>query len=161
MAQQRMMHGAVLDFVTPDEIAALIPRPEQVSRVRATAQVQLNAAGNGTDEVYKVPSGYEFGARRVSMYLVGGGGADPTTGAVALTGAGKGVAYLRSGQFIEWGQPQYGSTVQVPGVQTWGSEQGPYLRNAEVFEVLALGLTASGILTVILEGLLKRPSTES
>ena len=31
------------------------------------------------------------------------------------------------------------------------------LRNAEVFEVMALGLTASTILTIILEGLLHRP----
>jgi hypothetical protein len=154
MAQQRVMHGAVLDMVTPDEMAQLIPRPPEVTRIRATTQVQLDATGNGRDDVYKVPTGYEFAGRRVSMYLVIN---DPTTGAVPLTGAGKGVAYLRSGAFIEWGQPAYGGTVQVPGVQTWGSEQGPYLRNAEVFQVNALGLTASSILTVILEGLLRRP----
>jgi len=154
MAQQRIMHGATVDFVTPDELMKLIPRPPEVSRIRATAQVQLNAAGNGQDEVYKVPTGYEFAARRVTAYITV---SDPTTGAVALTGAGKGLAYLRSGAFIEWAQPQYGGTVQVPGVQTWGREQGPYLRNAEVFEVMALGLTASTILTVILEGLLHRP----
>lgn len=158
MAQQRIMHGAMVDFVTPDEVLSLIPRPPEVTRIRATQQVQLGAQGNGQDEVYKVPTGYEFGARRVSMYLSVG---DPTTGAVALTGAGKGVAYLRSGTFIEWAQPQYGSAVQIPGVQTWGSEQGPYLRNAEVFEVLAVGLTASAILTVVLEGILRRPGTES
>lgn len=158
MAQQRIMHGATVDFVTPDEIYKLIPRPPEFTRIRVTSQVTLNAAGNGQVEVYKVPSGYEFAARRVSMYL---SITDPTTGAVALNAAGKGVAYQRSGAFIEWGQPQYGSAVQIPGVQTWGREQGPYLRNAEVFEVAALGLTASVVLTVVLEGLLHRPDEAS
>lgn len=157
MAQQRIMHGATLDFITPDELVRLIPRPPEISRIRATQQVQLDGTGGGRDEVYKVPTGYEFAARRVSMYATVN---DPTTGAIALSGAGKGVAYLRSGAFIEWAQPQYASAVQVPGVQTWGAEQGPYLRNAEVFEVLAIGLTASIILTVVLEGLLKRPGVE-
>jgi hypothetical protein len=154
MAKQRIMHGAVLDIVTPDEVVKLIPRPPEVSRIRATQQVALNLAGGGQDEVYKVPAGFEFGARRVTAYL---SVTDPTTGAVQLTGAGKGLAYLRSGAFIEWGQPAYGGTVQVPGVQTWGAEQGPYLRNGEVFEVMAFGLTGSAILTVVLEGLLRRP----
>jgi hypothetical protein len=155
--KQRIMHGATLDFVTPDEMARAIPRPAQVTRIRASAQVVLNASGNGQDEVYKVPTGYEFAARRVSMNL--SGITDPSTGQVALS-AGKNVAYLRSGTLIEFAQPQYGAAVQVPGVQTWGAEQGPYLRNAEVFEVLATGLTASAILTVVLEGLLRLPSTE-
>jgi len=150
------MHGAVLDFVTPDEIVKLIPRPAQITRIRQTAQVALNAQGSGQDEVYAVPVGYEFAARRVSMYL---SLADPVTGAVVFA-AGKAVAYLRSGAFIEWAQPQFGTSYQVPGVQTWGTEQGPYLRNAEVFEVSAFGLTASAILTVTLEGLLRRPGPE-
>lgn len=157
MAQQRIMHGAVVDFVTPDEIVNLIPRPPEVNRIRATQQVQLNAAGAGQDEVYKVPTGFEFGARRLTAYVTVN---DPTTGAIALAGAGKGLAILRSGAFVEWAQPQYGSAVQVPGVQTWGSEQGPYLRNAEVFEVLAVGLTANAILTIVLEGMLRRPGVE-
>jgi hypothetical protein len=150
------MHGAVLDIVTPDEIVRLIPRPEQITRIRATTQVTLNATGAGQDDVYKVPAGYEFAARRVTMYT---SIADPVTGAVIFA-AGKAVAYLRSGAFIEWAQPQFGNSYQVPGVQTWGSEQGPYLRNSEVFQVQAFGLTASAILTVILEGLLRRPPVD-
>jgi len=157
MARQRIMHGAVLDFVTPDEVLRLIPRPEQVTRIRVTTQVQLDASGNGRDDVYKVPTGYEFGSRRVTMYTTA---TDPVTGAVIFA-AGKAVAYLRSGAFIEWAQTQFGNSYQVPGVQTWGSEQGPYLRNAEVFQVQAFGLTASGLLTVILEGLLRRPGMDT
>jgi len=157
MAQQRIVHGAMIEAVTPDEIVKLIPRPQDINRIRATQQVQMDTTGSGRDEVYKVPTGMEFAARRVSMYLTIN---DPTTGAVTLSGAGKGVAYMRSGQFIEWAQPQYGAAIQVPGVQTWGSEQGPYLRNAEVFEVFAIGFAASAILTVVLEGILRRPGTE-
>ena len=156
--QQRMVHGAMLDFATPDEIYHLIPRPEQVTRIRAGETIQLDANGAGRDEVYKVPLGYEFAARRVSVTL--SGVSDPSSGNVVLNVAGKWIAYLRSQQFIEFGQPQYGAAIQVPGIQTWGDQQGPYLRNGEYFEVQAAGLTANAALIVLLEGLLVRPSTE-
>lgn len=156
--EQRIVHGATIDALTPDELVSLIPRPAQYTRIRATETVQLDATGSGDDEVYKVPIGYQFAARRISLNI--GGATDPSTGNVALNVAGKFVAYVRSGQFIEYGQPQYGAAVQIPGVQTWGDQQGPYLENGEVFGVIAKGLTASVNLLVILEGILYRPSTE-
>lgn len=156
MAKQRMVYGAEIETVTPDEILKLIPRPVETTRVRVTETVQLDATGSGQDEVYKVPMGYEFRARRVSLDI--SGATDPSTGNVPLNVAGKFVAYLRSGTRIEYAVPSSPNAVpQVPGVQTWGSEQGPYLRNAEVFEVLVKGLTASAVLTVVLEGDLRRP----
>lgn len=157
--KQILKPGRPIDIATPDEIAALISRPSQVTRIRAPQTVQLNANGNGSDEVYKVPAGYEFEVRRVVLVLTGNVPNDPNTGNVLLNAAGKFVAYMRSDQLIEYGQPAYGGAIQVPGSQTWGDEQGPYLRNGEVFGVYANGLTAGGQLNVYMEGLLKRPGT--
>lgn len=154
--RQTVQLGKPLDFLTQDELVRLLPRPLEVTRIRATETIQLDATGSGQDEVYKVPMGYEFAARRVTLDI--GGATDPSTGNVPLNVAGKFVAYLRSGARIEYAVPISPNTApQVPGVQTWAKEQGPYLRNGEVFEVQAKGLTASAVLTVVLEGLLTRP----
>jgi hypothetical protein len=158
--RQRIVPGAEVEFVTPDELMKLIPRPEQITRIRVPATILLNAAGGGDDEVYKVPAGYEFYVRRVVLTLTGNVPNDPNTGNVALNIAGRFVAYMRGNQLIEYGQPTYGNVIQVPGVQTWGDEQGPMLANGEVFGVIAAGLTASVMLSVYVEGLLRRPSTE-
>lgn len=159
MAKQRIVHGAVLDVPTTDEIIRLMPRPERVSRIREPAQVQLDGSGSGTCIVYKVPTGQQFAVRRVvlNLNLASGAAIDPSSGNVPLNAAGKYVAYQRSGQFIEFGQPSYGSSVQVPGSQTWGDQQGAYLENGETFEVRASGLTANAFLIVTVEGILTRP----
>lgn len=157
---QKLKPGGMLNFVTPDEVAALIDRPRQVTRMRVAATIGLSAAGGTVPtggDVYKIPAGYEFEVRRVVLVLTGNAPTDPNTGNVLLNAAGKWVAYLRSGSLIEYAQPNYGTAIQVPGVQTWGDQQGPYLRNAEVFGVACLGLTANSDLNVYLEGLLVRP----
>lgn len=156
MAKQRIGPGSVIDTLTPDEFLRMLPRPEEVTRIRVPGQVALDANGNGVITVYEVPAGYEFAGRRLTLDI---STTDPVTGAVALNVAGKAIIYRRSGQRIEFGQPAYGPAVQVPGVQTWGDQQGPYLRNKETFEVQAIGLTANVILTATLEGLLRRPSS--
>lgn len=159
--KQRIVPGVEIDFLTQDELVKLIPRSEQFSRVRAPGSVILNAAGAGDAEVYKVPIGYEFKVRRVVLTMTGNVPNDPNTGNVLLNVAGKFVAYTRSGELIEYGQPQYGAAIQVPGVQSWGDQQGPYLSNGEVFGVVAAGLTAGVSLSVYVEGILKRPSSKS
>lgn len=153
--RQVLKPGQPVEFVTPDEIARLIPRPSEETRIRMPQGMQLNAAGAGQIEVYKIPAGYEFEVRRVVVTLTGNVPSDPNTAPVLLNAAGKFVAYLRSGSLIEYAQPMYGASLQVPGVQTWGDEQGPYLQNAEVFEVAAAGLPANGQLNVYMEGILK------
>ena len=157
--RQRIMHGTTVDFVTPDELYRAIPRPEQTTRIRAPQGMKLDAAGSGVQDVYKVPAGMALEIRRVVLTLTGNAPSDPNTGNVLLNAAGKFVAYLRSGQLIEYGQPQYGAAIQVPGVQTWGDEQGPYIRNGEVFGVQVVGLTPDVMLNVYMEGILTRPST--
>lgn len=110
----------------------------------------IPATGPGVNIVLNVPA---FGAGNTNE-------AATITGYTQAAAGGKTVEYLRGvgGTRIEWGQPQYGSSVQVPGVQTWGSEQGPYIRNGETFAVRARGLTASGILVCTVEGILSRPA---
>ena len=159
--RQKIVPGAELEVLTPLEAVELLEhlyREEVEYRVRGAATIALDATGAGQDEVYNPPLGMEFEARRVSIDLASA--TDPFTGAVLLNAAGKTIEYLRSGTRIEWGQPSYGAAIQVPGVQTWGDEQGPYIRNGEVFEVRARGLTANGSLDVTVEGILRRPPSE-
>ena len=162
----RIKPGAELDIATPAEVEAIVnraspvPSREQVTRIRAAETIQLDGNGQGTVGVYKVPLGYEFSARRVWLNL--STASDPSTGNVPLNVAGKFVAYQRSGSMIEYGAPNGPVGVsQVPGVQTWGDQQGPYLSNGEVFEVHAVGLTANAIFEVIVEGVLRRPAKPS
>lgn len=155
---QKIAHGAQIDALTPAEADALLRarfREEVETVVRASGQVNLDGTGSATEELYTVPPGFEFEVRRVSMDL--DTASDPGTGQVAL-GAGKTVEYLRSGTRIEWGQPAFGGAVQVPGVQTWSRQQGPYLRNGEVLEVRAKGLTANAKLVLQVQGILRRPA---
>lgn len=147
--------GAKFNVLTPDEFVSFIPRPEQRTWIDAPASVTLDATGSGDIAVYKCPMGYEFFSRRVTMLL--NTAADPSSGQVVLNVAGTYVRYSRSDQLGEFAQPQYGSAVQIPGVQTWGDQQGPYMQNGQVLKVHASGLTANAQLTVILEGILKRP----
>jgi hypothetical protein len=158
--RQVLRPGYPVDFLTPDEFIALQPRSRQESRVRSPASIQLDANGNGKGIAFEVEVGYEFEARRIVLTLGGNIPVDPNTGAVLLNVAGKFVAYLRSDSLIEYGQPQYASGIQIPGIQTWSREQGPYLRNGEVFQVQAAGLTANAILNVYLEGILVRPGSK-
>ena len=159
--RQRVAPGKDLDILTPDEFVQLMPRPREETRIRVGETVVLDANGNGKVDVYKVPMGYEFRVRRVSVDL--STATDPSTGNVPLNVAGKFVAYLRSGTRIEYAVPTSPNVApQVPGVQTWGAEQGPYLRNAEVFQVQAQGLTAApASLDVLVEGILTRPSSDA
>jgi len=155
--KQLIAPGRTLDVLTAGEAAELLERQFRETvheRLRAPANILLDAAGNGQDEVYTVPVGWELEVRRVTVDISTAG--DPSTGNVALNVAGRAVEYLRSGTRIEYAVPLYGPNVQVPGVQSWGL-QGPYLRNGETFEVRARGLTANAILLVSIEGVLSRP----
>lgn len=160
MALVTIKHGATIDALTPDEARvmlakALTTRQDTRERLRAPANIQLDAAGNGQDEVYSVPLGFELEVRRVTVDL--NTAADPSTGNVPLNVAAKTVEYLRSGTRIEYAVPTSPNAIpQVPGVQTWGDQQGPYLRNGETFEVRARGLTANAILIVTLEGIITK-----
>lgn len=156
--RMKIEHGAMLDIATPDEIARMLAAStramldeSKVQMVRTAQVVQLDANGNGQVEVYKVPMGMEFALRRVSLGITSV--SDPSTGAISINAAGKYIEYLRAGTRIDYGQPSYGAAFQVPGAETWGDQQGPFLKNGEVFEVRATGLTANATLIVGIVGI--------
>lgn len=155
---QRIIHGKEINFVTPDEIVKLIPRPEQKTRIRADQATALGVSPSVVD-VYHCPAGYSFEARRVFIRLSNDG---LTTGAAtftAITDAAY-LLYLRSGEIICAARPVApNGTFSIPGDESWGEEQGPKVANGEVFQVAAYGLTQGVSLIVHLEGILTRPST--
>lgn len=166
MSRQKVVPGGELEILTADELVRMIKRPEQVTRVRVPAALKVSAAGVVSGDVYKVPAGMEFDARRIVLTLTGPVlPNDPTAGGpgvvVSVNVTGAYVAYTRSGQLIQYGYPSYCSYPQVPGQETWGDQQGPYLRNGEVFGIYAAGMTANGQLSVYLEGLLKLMSSRA
>lgn len=160
MALVTMKPGSQFDAVTLEEITELFTRsPSETGRMRIPKAIGTDASGNialGAGDIYTVPAGCKFQVRRVVFTFTGNAPSDPNAGNVALT-AGHWIAYLRSNSLIEYAQPGYGAAVQVPGVQTWGSEQGPELSPKEIFGVTAVGLTAATQLTVYVEGILSGP----
>lgn len=160
MARQRIVHGAFVDMVTPDEMYKMIPRPLEVTRIRAAESIELDAAGTtgGAFSIYKCPIGMEFEARRITLELGNVPGVLLGT-SIALNTPGQFVEYLRSGTHIAFGcptGPAGSSPSRVPGSETWGDQQGPYIRNGEVFQILAaLAAASAGVsFTVTVEGLL-------
>jgi hypothetical protein len=153
--KQKLVPGQEMDFLTLNELKGLLV-PTYRHRVRATGMVVLDATGSGIIELYTVPLGMEFRARRVMVNL--NTATDPSTGNVPLNVGGKYVAYQRSGTLISYGIPLSPNAIpQVPGVETWGEEQGPYTQNGEVFEVAAKGLTAAATFEAVVEGVLTDP----
>lgn len=158
-----LKHGSILDTVSRAEMEALLrdytTRQETRERVRASATIILDATGAGQDEVYAVPTGFEAEIRRVLIDLSTATEATLVANSINLSLAGVAVQYLRSGTRIEWALPTSPlGGARVPGVETWGSQQGPYLRNGETFEVRALlgAATANATLTVTVEGILMK-----
>jgi hypothetical protein len=163
MPPTTIKHGAILNAVSREEVEQLLQqyttRQQTRERVRAPATTILDATGAGLLEVYIVPIGWELEVRRVQFDLSTVNETNVATASVSLNTPGFAVQYLRSGTRIEWGMPgSPANNFKVPGVQTWGAEQGPYLRNGETFEVRALlGAGVSGAsLTILMEGILTR-----
>lgn len=159
-----LKHGLKFDTVSRREMEELLrrfqTRQETRERVRAGATIILDAAGVGQDEVYQVPMGFEFEVRRVQLELSDVGESNLPAGVLSLGTAATSLQYLRSGTRIEWGfpvSPVASSPGRVPGIQTWGDQQGPFLGNGEVFEVRAVFPTKPNVtLTVLVEGILTK-----
>lgn len=163
--QQRIVHGAFVDMLTPDELYKAIKRPERKTRIRVPYAIELDAAGstgNAPFPLYKVPIGASFEARRINFELGNVNGLNIVTASISLATVGPPTAwieYLRSGQHIEWAYPisPLGSNLgRVPGIQTWGDEQGPFISNGDVFQInCALTAASAGTsLSGVLEGIL-------
>lgn len=109
----------------------------------------IPASGVNQAIAVNVPS---FGAGNTNAAVTAHGFQQTTT-----SGTGKYIQYLRSDTLIAYAEPKYNGLVQVPGGETWGDEQGPYIRNAETFSVNIAGLTPNASLTVFIQGLLSEP----
>ena len=158
MTKQRVVHGATLDIPSVEDIVTAIGGKQEPQRImiRASASLVLDATGSGVEPVYEVPMGCEFGLRRIEITL--GAVVDPVANAVNLSVAGAYAALQRSGTLMEYLAPT-GPTghAAIPGVQSWGDEQGPFLRNGEVLEVRGVGLGAGNSLQIFAQGVLIRP----
>src|SRR3954466_8957363 len=126
---QKIIPGAQLDVVSRGELEELLRqyqvRQETRSRVRAPENVVLDAAGIGQVDVFTVPIGYELEVRRVQVDLNTASESNFAAGSINLTAAGVSLQYLRSGTRIEWALPVSPlGNFRVPGLETWGSEQG-------------------------------------
>lgn len=161
--KQKVRAGGELDIPTLEEIRALFYGGPIRDRIIATANIALNAVGNGTsannvEDLYTVPQGMQCEIRRVALTVTGATG--PMNGNIPLNVAGVGIAYLRSGTIMEWANPASAAGIpSVPGSQSWSKEQGPYLQNGQSFEVSCFGLAAAagGFLTVTVEGIQTDP----
>lgn len=142
----------------------LTTRQATRERIRAVASTVLDGAGYGFIDVYKVPIGYELEVRRVQIELgsIRDDGTNLGTACITLNGFPTYAEYLRSGTRIEWAAPMdslSNSVARLPGVQTWGREQGPYLRNGEIFQFqcgLGVGVAFFVPITVTVEGILTK-----
>lgn len=157
--QQRIIHGAIIDILTPDELVHLLPRPPRQTRMRPTADVILDATGAGQVDVYKIPMGAEFDLRRVQFELSTVTGGNLGTAGISLVTVGNFCRYTRSGTPVGWALPVNSlgtGNGRIPGVETWGAEQGPYLRGGEVFGVSIAGgaANAGNTITITAEGIL-------
>jgi hypothetical protein len=170
--KQRLSPGGTLEAATPEEIQKLIetglPAVPFSRRIRARQTFVLDANGNlggaslGTIQpltVYKVPMGYSFEARRVTFNLNSAQGPTfPTTGVLALSSAASAVwaAYFRSSEFVCFANPSSANGASIPGVESWGDQQGLYLQNGETFDIAVNGKAAIALaaMTVELEGIL-------
>lgn len=134
-------------------------------RVRAAATSNVTVAQTLLLPIYKVPIGYRFAVRRISFDTgnITQDGANLSTDYQPLNSGGQWLRYYRSGTPIEWASPKVagnlgGAAGSVPGVQTWGDEEGPQLISGEVFEVAGvLAFLFPGVsVTAQLEGILTK-----
>lgn len=149
--RQMVRPGGHIETVTPDEVVKILHSQRRDWEVFRAAESSnpLNANGQGQLDVYQCPAGMEAAVRRVSIYQ--SPGADPISTQQLLNAAGKFCYYTRNDQFIEYAIPLGpAGQAQIPGLQTWSFEEGPYLRNQEVFGLnINLGSGAAGQTVVI------------
>lgn len=140
---------------------ALTRRQVTRQRVRAAASgvIPLTLDTPLILPVYKVPTGFRLDINQVQWDLGTFTEADLLNG-IALLGGNSG-SYYRSGIRLAWALPKSPalSLPAIPGIETWGDEEGPQLISGEVFEVhvnihINNPLSVGAPLTITIEGTL-------
>jgi hypothetical protein len=153
MARATIKQGETIDFVSPDELRAILGEAaSQQNRLspqtsRPIEGIVLDANGNGTVELYKVPAGMEFALHRIII------DADGITPAAPFTNPAGFAEILRGGAmfgFVSFAPAAGG----LPAVNTWGSDNAIRYRNDEVVEVSIVGGPANGTIIIRAQGTL-------
>lgn len=122
------------DLATPGEVAGAIQellrgmRGEGPRTVRPDESAVLDANGNGTIEIYKVPMGYEFSLHRLVLDM------DGQTPVAPYTNANGYALIQRSGEMVDFISFAAGAG-GVPAVYTAGGPQASRYRNGEYVEL--------------------------
>jgi hypothetical protein len=154
MARATIKQGETIDFVSPDELRAILgeaaSQQNQLSpqTSRPIEGIVLDANGNGTVELYKVPAGMEFALHRIVIDL------DSATPATPYTNANGYAEILRGGtmqDFVSFAPAAGG----LPAVNSWGGGAALRYRNDEVVEIAIVGGPANGTVLVRAQGVLQ------
>lgn len=149
----RLEHGAELDLLTSEELEAELDRVAREyfggpQRQWPEGSVALDASGNaGSTKIYTVPVDRTFILHRV-VFLVDGA----TPAAPAFSAAAGYIGLMRNENLVDWVVTS--TTVGLPAVLTYGSEQGPFFGPREVVEVVAGGGPTNKTVRVFLQGTL-------
>lgn len=144
--KQKVVPGATIDAATPKEVAELVRaliRTDVYERVRESSTGNLDAAGDGSVDVYKVPVGMEFRLCRVIVLPAG------YTYAAMFTNAAGGVTIERNGGVIIDG---FNLAAGLPNAWSAGSGAAPRYKNGEVVSIGFVGGPASTGVLVRIEG---------
>jgi len=160
--RQKLVPGAELDILTPTEAVELLRAmfEDQVhDRVRAEESKVADANGNVVLDVYTVPLGFEFEVRRFVLTADG-----ITRGTQINFGVGAYGSLSRGDELIGYLGQTGGSSAGVPSEGSYGSEQGPYLRNGETLRLNIAGAAVAALaglgIQCLAEGVLRKPPSE-
>jgi hypothetical protein len=152
--RQAVIPGGSLEVLTPAEAADLIAagfRENVTTRVRVEGSGVADATGFLSLDLYTVPAGWEFELRRYVVTIDGF-----TPGNQFTIGAGGYAYFARSGELILY-VLSAGTTPKFPYQDSFGEEQGPYIRNNETLQFVIIVGPVSTRMQVQAEGILRRP----
>lgn len=166
--------GSPIETLTPDEARDIIQqeyRKQVFQHVRAEGTAKMDATGTGQVDAYTCPMGFEFECRRIliegdaglfwlkALPALGQGGPSQLVNPLEYMRSGESIGIPTVSNVIKTAVPQDEVWWLFPHLDTWGDQQGPYIRNGETLSLNLRGLINSANLTiqVTVEGLQRRP----
>lgn len=149
----KLERGAELDLLTSEELEAELDRVARnyfggPQRQWPEGSLALDASGNAAEtKIYTVPVDRTFALHRI-VFLVDGA----TPAAPAFSAAAGYIGILRNGNLVDWVVTS--TTVGLPAILTYGSEQGAFFGPRETVAAIAGAGPASKTVRVFLQGTL-------